>query len=563
VGVELDAYGTGTLYNQGSISASGGALASLAVLSGASDDSIHNFGDLAGAIATGDGDDLLLNLAGGSWTASGDSDFGNGDDGIANAGRIDLSDAFIDLGAATVANYFDNQGVLGIAGAANAIDMGGAFAFVNDGLLDFQDGAADDVLTIVGDFAGDGTIAFDVSGLAGTADLLYIDGDVAAARASTVDIALLDFPGDSSSFEIPLIHVSGDSTAGNFVLGTVDDGGAGLLDVGFSLVPDIDASNATDDVYSLRMELLGLGTTGAIAAAAAPGMQVLMHAVVGTLAQRNAAIGDAPTGRFGAFARVYRNRGTICPGHSSDIIGDGSDLCFEQRNSGGETGFDFAGNEKFSFGLLLGKAGADQKLQSGGARSDIEGDVKGAFGTMRLPRGIYADLSHRKVEFEVNLQTPAGPLRTTGVAQTSNAESGYKWKSKNGLVVEGQYQIMRTRLLSVGPVGSGLEFASRPDLSTISRLGLSVTKYFKPGPSGTLWEVHANGNFIRESHAKNEYLIGDDLEGSTDLGGNSSLVEVGFTGRRGLLLMFGGLSWQNGGALENFVGATLGARYTW
>jgi hypothetical protein len=30
-----------------------------------------------------------------------------------------------------------------------------------------------------------------------------------------------------------------------------------------------------------------------------------------------------------------------------------------------------------------------------------------------------------------------------------------------------------------------------------------------------------------------------------------------------LLLMFGGLSWQDGGALQNFIGGTLGAKYTW
>jgi hypothetical protein len=556
IGLDMLAYGNGLLVNYGSISAANGAVASLAVRSGASDDLLENHGDLTGGLATGDGDDLLLNLPGASWSAGGNSDFGDGDDGVANGGTINLSDAFIDLGAATTGNYFDNQGTLTVDGAANRIDMGGAYAFGNAGLIDFHDGAADDVLRIAGDFAGDGHLLVDVSGLDNSADLLYVEGDVAPTAANIVDVALLDLPADGSSLDIPLVYVAGDSTAGNFNLGTVSYAAAGLLDFDFSLVPSIDASNATDDVWSLRTELLGLGETGAIAAALAPGVQVLMQSVVGRLAQRNAVLGDAPPGRFSAWARVYRNRGTINPG-------GGDNLAFDQRNSGGETGFDFAGSKKFSVGLLLGKAGADQSLASGGADSKVEGDIKGAFGTMRLPRGVYADLSHRKLTFDVEMQTPNGPLRTSGVAETTNAETGYKWKSKNGLVLEGQYQTMRTRLVSVGPIGTGAQFASKPDLSTITRLGLSATKYFKPGPTGTLWEVHANANLIREFHARNEFLIADAVEGSTDLGGTSSMLEIGFTGRRGLLLMFGGITWQDGGPLQNFIGGALGAKYTW
>jgi hypothetical protein len=508
VGVDLLAAGTATLVNTGWIHAEGGALATYAIRSGASDDT------------------------------------------IVNAGRIDLSDAFVDLGAGT--NSFANTGVVYVAGDS-AIYMGGAFAFANDGLVDMRDGATDGRVALSGNLAGEGYLAFDVDGADLSADQLYVGGDVASASIQTVEVALLDLPVDASSFEVPLIHVAGDSGSGNFVLGEVANPTGSLLDLSFSLVGDIDASNATDDVYSLRAEVLGLGETGVIAAAVAPGVQVLMQSVVGTLAQRNATLGDAPQGRFGAFGRVYRNQGTLDLG-----VGE-----LSQRNSGGETGFDFAGSQRFSVGLLLGKAKAGQGLKGGGASDDIEGDVKGAFGTMRLPRGIYADLSHRRLKFDARMHTPDGIVTTSGVAETSNAEGGYKWKSKNGLVLEGQYQVMRTKLVSLDMAGTAVEFRSRPELSVVSRVGLSATKYFKPAPGGTLWEIHANGNFIRESGGKNDFEVANSIEGSTDIGGNSTLVEIGFTGRRGLLLMFGGLSWQDGGALQNFFGGQLGARYTW
>ena len=508
VGVDLVATGTATLVNTGWIRAEGGAIASYAIRSGASDDS------------------------------------------IVNAGRIDLSDAFIDLGTGT--NAFTNTGVVYVAGDS-AIYMGGAFAFANDGLVDMRDGITDARLTLSGDLAGDGYLGFDVDGAELSADQLYVGGDVASASIQTVEVALLDLPADASSFEVPLIHVSGDSGSSNFVLGEVANPTGSLLEFDFSLVGAVDASNATDDVYSLRAEVLGLGETGVIAAAVAPGVQVLMQSVVGTLAQRNATLGDAPQGRFGAFGRVYRNQGTLDLG-----VGE-----LSQRNSGGETGFDFAGSQRFSVGLLLGKAKAGQGLKGGSASDDIEGDVKGAFGTMRLPRGIYADLSHRRLKFDARMHTPDGIVTTSGVAETSNAEGGYKWKSKNGLVLEGQYQVMRTKLVSLDMAGTAVEFRSRPELSVVSRVGLSATKYFKPAPGGTLWEIHANGNFIRESGGKNDFEVANSVEGSTDIGGNSTLVEIGFTGRRGLLLMFGGLSWQDGGALQNFFGGQLGAKYTW
>src|SRR5207342_820411 len=96
-------------------------------------------------------------------------------------------------------------------------------AFYNGvgGTIDFQDGHPDDMLTIIGDFAGDGDINVDVSGLHGTSDLLYIDGNVASGTVATINVDLLDLP-DSIATLAPIVHVSGDSSAGNFVLGSVD-----------------------------------------------------------------------------------------------------------------------------------------------------------------------------------------------------------------------------------------------------------------------------------------------------------------------------------------------------
>src|SRR5207342_3766971 len=95
-------------------------------------------------------------------------------------------------------------------------------AFYNGvgGTIDFQDGHPDDMLTIIGDFAGDGDINVDVSGLHGTSDVLYIDGSVVEGTSGTINVELLDLPESIESI-VPMFYVSGDSVAGNFALGEV------------------------------------------------------------------------------------------------------------------------------------------------------------------------------------------------------------------------------------------------------------------------------------------------------------------------------------------------------
>lgn len=66
-----------------------------------------------------------------------------------------------------------------------------------------------------------------------------------------------------------------------------------------------------------------------------------------------------------------------------------------------------------------------------------------------------------------------------------------------------------------------------------------------------------------DAKSRTPLRVTDSLGGETDIGGDSSLIDVGFTARRGLLLFYGAVTWQDGGALQNFFGAQLGAKYTW
>jgi len=603
VAVHLDGSGNTVFINNGTVVAYADSYGGIAFLSADADDTIYNNGSITGAIVTGDGDDTLYVADGATWNAFGVSDFGNGDDTITNYGSINMSDAVIDLGLpGALGNAFCNYGVITVSGAYNVIDMEGGSAalamtaallaapaavpssnpqaFYNYGLIDFQDGAPDDVLNIVGDFGGDGSIAVDVSGLNNAGDLLYIDGSIVSGNVNSLDIDLLDLPADGFA-EVPVVEVSGDSVAGSFVLGSVSYSPIPFVTTNISLVSNINSANTQPDMFSLRVAM-GASDAGRIGAVLPAGVQLLMKDVVGSWHKRVEGLGDPGDGKFSLWARLYVNKGKVDPDSDGTVDGDFS---FEQKNSGGEAGFDFAPNGRFNFGLILGRANASQDLRLGLGTDRIEGNVAGGYGTFRLPRGFYFDLSHRRMKFDARIDTPDGAMDASGEAESSNAESGYSFNFR-GFEIEGQLQVTKTKLLSLdslglegfgtGPVTPGgatllaaqatapepVEFDNDADLSQVSRAGVDIRKKFKTQP-GTLWELHATMNRVRESGGSNRFQLTDTLGGKTDISGDSSLVDLGFTARRGLLLFYGSLTWQDGGVLQDFFGAQFGAKYTW
>jgi hypothetical protein len=461
-----------------------------------------------------------------------------------------------------------------------AVPSTNPLAFYNYGLIDFQDGAPDDVLTIVGDFGGDGTSPSTSAGLNETGDLLYIDGSVVSGSVNSIDVDLLDLPADGFA-DVPVVQVSGDSVAGNFVLGNVNYTPIPFITTNISLESNINSANTQPDMFSLRVDM-SASDSGRIGAVLPAGVQLLMNDVVGSWHKRVEGMGDPGAGKFSLWARLYVNKGKVEPDSDGAVDGD---FDFEQKNTGGEAGFDFAPNGRFNFGLILGRANANQDLRLGLGTDRIQGDVAGGYGTFRLPRGFYFDLSHRRMKFDARIDTPDGDMDASGEAESSNAESGYSFNF-HGFQIEGQLQVTKTKLLSLdslhlespglGPVTPGgasllaaqatapepVEFDNDADLSQVSRAGVDIRKKFKT-QTGTLWELHATMNRVRESGGSNRFQLTDTLGGKTDISGDSSLVDLGFTARSGLLLFYGSLTWQDGGVLKDFFGAQLGAKYTW
>ncbi|MCI4568312.1 hypothetical protein [Lysobacter sp. CFH 32150] len=556
--VSMESNGNNVLTNTGTIAAFGdGTRIAISSGSGATA-SIANSGSITGAILTGDLDDNLDNAAGSIWHAVGESDFGAGDDHIVNHGTILMDDAVIRLGGYVTGNTFDNFGTLAVSGAANVLDMDNPFPVNNNGVITFVDGAADDVLTIVGDFAGQGDIQVDVSGLNQTSDQLYVEGGVIAPTTQTLNVNLLDMPTTASMY-VPLVYVNGESTADDFVLGNVGYGG-GFLSLDFSLNANIDASNATADVFSLGVAVTGLSDMGSLAATIAPGVQSLVNAQVGTWRQRMGVVPEAGDVGLAPWVRMFTDSGDVNPQHSSNF-GPGGNFGFKQSNHGWELGLDARPTENFAVGVLFADLEGSQHLRTGAGSDRFDGKTFGLYGTL-LAKGFYVDVSQRWTGLDARLQSAVGTQTTEVSANAFNVEAGYTAWTVADIHVVPQAQYTRTEVSDISTLQSGQStFVVDGGVSSRARLGVALDKTFER--AGYTWTPYGSLNAVREFDGEYDYSVNGGLVGATSTEGTSAMVEMGLGMRKGKLSITGGVNWIDGGAVQSFMGGQLAMRYSW
>jgi outer membrane autotransporter protein len=515
--------------------------------------SIHNYGLIVGSIIGGDGDDYFYNGEG---------------------AELRLSDARVDLGYhGAYGNYFANYGLISVRGS-NVVDMGigpatlvpslNPNAFYNGGVIDFQDGAPDDLLVIVGDFAGDGDINVDASSLDEAADVLYIDGSVVTGTVGTINVDLSDVGAHIATL-VPVVYVSGDSVAGNFVIGEVDwDETNSFVSLDFDIVAEIHANNATPDVFSVGIEVSGLSDPGVLAASVPGAVQSLVNSSVGTWRQRMGVIDAFHDGGVNLWARIWQDKGGWSPEHHGANIGNGGNFDWDQKNSGFEAGVDFSVTDEFDLGLLVSKSQADTHLDGrSSTHSDIDADTWGIYGTWISPNGFYLDASYRWMSFDVDLDSVAGAMAADGDAEAFNLEAGYAWTLSGGLKIEPQLQYTKTSVDGMDALvtTTGMSFVNDGGDSSRGRAGVALRKSFGEAGIGWLWTPYATLSAVREFDGGNPYSINGVFHGETSLEGTSTLLEAGFTARHQNWSLQGGLNWQDGGAVENFFGGQLSVRY--
>lgn len=553
--LSMEAYGTTTLTNTGTIAAMGDG-SRVAIASGASASlAIANSGSIIGAITSGDLDDRFDNAAGANWLAVGTSNFGAGNDLIANHGTIAMDEAEVRLGAGS--NAFDNFGTIIVSGD-NRIDM--AQPFRNNGVIEFRDGAPDDVLTVAGDFVGEGAINLDVSALHGTSDHLYVGGVVNGLTTQTVNVDLGSLPG-TPTVDIPLAFVGGNIEAGKFALGNVRYVPYDFLTVDFSLKSQAGATAAAQDVLSLGIEVTGLNDTGSTATALAPGAQSLLNAQIGTWRQRMGVVpqkggdvGVAP------WVRYFSQSGDVDPSHGGNF-GMGGDFGFHQSSYGWELGVDTRIGEQFAVGVLLAQSEGNQRLTDGAGSDRLDGDGYGVYGTW-MANAFYVDASMRWLDIDARLRYPAGELKADASATAFNVEAGFTGWSLSGINLVPQVQYTHTDVDDFSPlVAEQATFVHHGGTSSLGRLGMAFDKSFDA--SNWVLTPYGSLNAIREFDGEFDYTVNGGVHGNTSTKGSSAMVELGLGARTGGLSITGGTNWTDGGAMQSVTGAQLVVRYDW
>jgi outer membrane autotransporter protein len=551
----MDSNAANVLTNTGTIAAFGDG-ERIAVSAATGTTSIANSGSIIGAIRIGDGS--LDNAAAGYWHALGESDFGT-DGSIVNAGTIFMDDAIIRLGGDASSGTFTNSGMLAVSGAGNGLDAG---MVTNNDVISFIDGVADDVLTITGDFAGDGAINLDVSALHQASDHLYIDGSVIEPTTQVLNVNLVDLP-TAASVDIPLVYVSGDSLASHFALGNVQYGVDGFLSMGFSLNSSIDATNAGSDVVSLGVTVDGLNAMGSLGAAVAPGAQSLVDAQIGTWRQR---MGVVPRTRDGVglapWMRVFSSSGGVELDHRGNF-GSGGTFAFDQSNHGWELGLDTRPGEHFAFGALIAKSEGSQHLDEGAGSDRFDGKSFGLYGTWLADNGFYLDASLRWTGIDARLRSATGQHDAKASADAFNVEAGFTaWTLPGGINVVPQLQYTHTRVSDITPVrGSQADFVGDGGVSSRARVGVAFDKTIEG--KGFTWTPYGSINAVHEFDGEYDYAINSALLGTTSTDGTSAMVELGLGARKGGLSVTGGVNWTDGGAQQGVVGGQLVLRYGW
>jgi outer membrane autotransporter protein len=293
-------------------------------------------------------------------------------------------------------------------------------------------------------------------------------------------------------------------------------------------------------------------------------VQNLMNSEVGTLEDRMGAVSQTVKGGLSLWTRAFGDSGTVDPGHSAGNFGQNGNFAFDQRNSGEEVGLDFAISDEFKAGALLAKAQANQSLDgAAGDSGQITGHTSGVYGTWISSTGFYLDASYRWMTFTDHLRAAEGQAWVHGDADAFNLELGKTWTLHNGLQIAPQFQYTLTKVNNINSQGVGLAgFQSNDDNASRARLGVMLSKSYTSA-SGTVWMPYASLSAVQEFDGKNSYSVNNNFFGYTDTKGTSALAETGINIQIGKLALFGGVNWQDGGALKSFFGGQAGLRYTW
>ncbi|WEK58383.1 MAG: autotransporter domain-containing protein [Candidatus Brevundimonas phytovorans] len=310
-----------------------------------------------------------------SGLITGNVDFSGGDAIINNTGRFALSGVSNFGGGA---DRFVNTGLVTTQGRAT---LAGLERFVNAGAIDLGNGRADDVLTISGDYEGQGgRLVLDVdAGAAGGAayDQLVVGGS--ATGTTTISLNYKTAARLAPGEVLKLVDAAGGSASGAFVMAP------GATNIGFSRY-GLGHDAVADDFFIAVTE----GDAVFRSLKLSEGAQSLWRQSAEAWSAHTAALRD-PTEGAPASGRVWGQiYGAVDKRDETLNRADQAvDLSYTQDHVGGQMGFDMGrlGETGMTYGLTGGYVSSTLEFRDKADRADYKG----------LNVGLYAGAQRGRV----------------------------------------------------------------------------------------------------------------------------------------------------------------------
>lgn len=415
----VPANGTGYAVN-----ATGGA-ASVNILSGGSvfgplaltsnADTVTNGGTLT-LVRTSDfglGNDTLANIGGGTLFLNQDATV-IGLESLNNAGTV-VAAGTTNLGGATFNNLASGQ----LVATSGAATLAGVPVFNNAGLITMVDGATNDTLTLGGNYVGasGARLAVDVDGGLATADRLVVNGNISGVTTVSINPVGTQLYNPTGAL---VVDGTGTVSSGAFVLAPLNVQ-TGFLNYGLR-----QNGNDTFVVTSLDNSVTDLAMVGSIGRDLwYQSFDAYHDAIMGRHA------GATTTGHaIGIWGQLYQSKDKYGSDGQSATIG-GQNVSYsnrmETRRRGGQAGLEYRG-AGWVLGVTGGYEWARTEKNPMVAQLGAEGHNYGAYALFGMGSGIYGGVMYKRDDFKVSFANDvrAVSFRNSAHSDGVDGELGFR-----------------------------------------------------------------------------------------------------------------------------------------
>ncbi|SFJ67167.1 autotransporter outer membrane beta-barrel domain-containing protein [Celeribacter neptunius] len=423
---------------------------------------------------------------------------------------------------------------------------------LNSGTITTYDGVTGDVLTISGDYSGDGQLLFDADLASGTGDALVIDGDV---TGGTTTIMVNDVTsGPISGNDVVLVDVTGATAEGDFVLA------GGPLTVG---------AYDYDLIYQPGTFVLAgsLNSIGAMYEAAP-----LILAGFNRLPTLEQRVGERElTGSdtaSGSWIRFYGDSSDMATNSGSNISDHrwGLQAGWDERLEPSETG-------QWVIGVTAqyGTQNASVSMASGAGKVSSSNYGIGATATWYGNDGLYADLQGQVSWISSDFSSSSVGVLATGEranAYAASIETGYRFALDQSRALVPQAQMSQGYVGGAAftdSQGNAIDLGSSSGLT--GRLGLAYEYERSDDAAGGHAKLYAIGNLLHDfSEGSTVQVAGLDLNEGTARNWGEVGIGTSFASDENTMF-YGEASYRTAldgpDGTNNGFSATAGLRINW